>query len=85
MNHYVYIIYSQALDRYYIGCSKDPQTRVRYHNQGKSGSKQAFTKRAKDWKMVWVKNFNTKHEAILFEIKLKRMKSRKYIETLIKK
>lgn len=34
MGHFVYILYSEKLDKYYIGCSHDPAIRLEYYNRG---------------------------------------------------
>ena len=81
--YFVYIIYSKLINRYYIGCSNDPRRRLKYHNLAKSGSKSAFTKRAKDWKLVWKKGFSSRKEALDYEREVKKQKSRKFIENLI--
>ncbi len=38
MEHYfLYILYSESLDQYYIGISNDPARRLNYHNTGPKG------------------------------------------------
>ncbi len=83
MNCFVYIIYSKKIDKYYIGCSNNPKRRLKYHNLGKGGGR-AYTKRAKYWRLVYTKLFYERKSALEYERKLKRMKSRKYIESIIK-
>ena len=41
------------------------------------------TKSGIPWKIVYVENYQTKHDAIIRENKLKSMKSKKYIKELI--
>ena len=81
---YVYILWSQSLDQYYIGSSSDPERRVYFHNVGKSGGKRAFTKRASDWKIAWKKLYESREEALRAEKKIKQQKSRTYIEEVIR-
>ena len=76
----VYIIYSSSLDQYYIGHSEDLEDRVFRHQN--SGSKS--TKKANDWKLVYHKSFQTRAEAVSREMEIKKKKSRKYIEWLIR-
>ena len=76
---YTYIIYSYIIDHYYIGYSEDIDKRLAHHLSGTS----RFTSRANDWKIVYSEQFATKTEAIKREREIKRMKSRKYIESLI--
>jgi putative endonuclease len=75
----VYILYSEQLDRYYIGQTENLGERLRSHRSGIS----RFTSIAKDWIVVYTEDFVTREEAIKREYKIKRMKSRKYIEMLI--
>jgi len=46
MSYFVYIIYSEKLDRYYVGYSENITIRLDQHNKGLS----AFTAKASDWK-----------------------------------
>ena len=79
MSHYTYILYSLSKDRYYIGSSADVQNRLLRHNAGATPS----TKAGRPWKIVFVRAFNSKTDALKFENYLKRMKSRKHLEALI--
>jgi len=79
MKYYVYILYSQLRDRYYIGYSSNPEERVVEHNMGATIS----TRTGRPWRLVYTEEFENKSAAIKREITLKRMKSRKYIENLI--
>jgi len=81
MAHYVYILYSNTKDRYYIGSTSDIEERLKRHNAGATPS----TKAGKPWKVVFTKPFDSKTEALKYEIYIKRMKSRKFIESLIQK
>ena len=77
--HFVYIIYSARLDRYYIGESQDPEVRVEFHNRGL----QRYTKRASDWRMVFKGSYCNRTEAQIVERKIKSSKSRKTIQRWI--
>jgi len=79
MEYNVYIIYSSTANQYYIGHSANVRDRLfRYNN---SGSK--ATKKANDWKLVYIEIFRTKSEAVKRELEIKKKKSRKYIEWLV--
>lgn len=75
----VYIIYSQKLDRYYIGYTTDMTKRINEHNSGVS----TFTAKATDWILKWSKGFDSRELAMKEEKIIKAKKSRKYIERLI--
>ena len=81
MQHFIYILFSEIRDRYYIGSSSNPEERLVRHNAGATTS----TKSGRPWKMVYHETFNTKTDALKRETYLKRMKSRIYIENLILK
>ena len=76
---YTYIIYSEKLDRYYIGYTDNLSWRLERHNQGWG----RFTKGGIPWKLVYFKKYQTKQEALKREREIKSKKSRKYIENLI--
>ena len=71
----VYILYSHAADRYYIGKTADFEVRLQQHRDGAS----TFTSRANDWEPVFRVEVNTPSEADQLERKIKRSKSRKSI------
>jgi putative endonuclease len=83
MNYCCYILISRSLNRYYIGHTTDIELRLKYHNNGKFGKK-SFTYKTSDWKIYLLIPCETMNQAILLESKIKRMKSRKYIENLKK-
>jgi putative endonuclease len=80
VKHYVYILYSQSKDRYYTGFSANPEERVAEHNPGATPS----TKPGRPWTLAYTEGFDDKSMAIRREREIKAMKSRKYIETLIR-
>ncbi len=48
--HYVYILWSKRLGRYYVGETEDPIQRLRQHNEHLS--KDASTAVTNDWQML---------------------------------
>jgi putative endonuclease len=77
--HYVYVLYSDSLDKYYLGSTADVERRTAQHNSLAHG----FTKTGRPWRLVHVENFATKPEALKREKYLKRMKSHRFIGELI--
>ncbi|MCB9356268.1 MAG: GIY-YIG nuclease family protein [Lewinellaceae bacterium] len=75
----VYILYSLTLDRYYIGNCEHLERRIQDHNTGHSG----YTRRGIPWELKWSKTFVSRREAMAEENRIKRKKSRKYVEYLI--
>ena len=75
-----YILYSSALDKFYIGHTEDEITeRLRRHNSNHKG----FTGGIGDWQIVYTEIFADKKRAYARERQLKNSKSRKMIEKLI--
>jgi putative endonuclease len=77
---FVYILQSQFDQSYYIGFTANLENRLKYHNEGKS----RYTSKKIPWRIVYTEEFNTKKEALIRERFLKKQKSRRYIEDLIK-
>jgi putative endonuclease len=79
---YCYILYSELLNKYYIGHTGDSlEERLRKHNSKHKG----FTGGIGDWQIVYREVFSTKSEAYAKERQIKGWKSRKKIEALIGK
>ncbi|MBL0146116.1 MAG: GIY-YIG nuclease family protein [Chitinophagaceae bacterium] len=81
MNHFIYIIYSLKVDKYYIGETECIQKRLEIHNSGTF--KNSSTKTASDWQVVIAFIVNDRVEARIIEKFIKAMKSRKFIESLV--
>ena len=78
---FTYILYSEKLDKYYIGACINLDRRFYEHNVGHS----KFTKPGIPWKLVFKEEFETLMEAKHYELDLKKKKSRKFIEVLIER
>lgn len=79
---YVYVLYSKKLERYYIGSCIDLQRRLEEHKHGIY--KNSFTAKANDWELLFSIDSLAYQQARRIEAHIKKMKSRKYIEDLIK-
>mgnify|MGYP002396570090 CR=1 FL=1 len=77
--HFVYIIYSESADRYYIGETADWQHRLESHR----GGRQRWTSRANDWEMKYLEKLSSVTEAKKRERQIKKSKSRKATERWI--
>jgi putative endonuclease len=80
MPYFVYILYSEKADRYYIGSTSDVDKRLQKHNLGGTAS----TRPGRPWKLVYTETLQTKTDALVREKQIKKKKSRKYIEWLIR-
>jgi putative endonuclease len=79
---FTYILYSETLDRYYIGSTDTTvEDRLRKHLSDHSG----FTGKAKDWIVVYAERYKDKKASMLRERQIKSWKSRVKIEELITK
>ncbi|MBU2444069.1 MAG: GIY-YIG nuclease family protein [Bacteroidetes bacterium] len=76
---FVYILYSEKIDKYYVGYTSDLDLRINRHNEGWG----KFSLKGIPWKLVYHERFKTKSEAINRELQIKKRKSRKFIESLI--
>ena len=74
-------MWSEKIKKFYVGSSSDVNKRLTEHNYGKAN----FTSKGIPWKLVYSEQFNSKKEDQQRERKIKRMKSKKYIESLISK
>jgi putative endonuclease len=79
MPAYCYILYSHKLNKYYVGSTIDIRRRLEEHNRGK----EKFTSTGTPWALVHKEVFKSLTEARQRELYIKKMKSRKYIESLI--
>jgi len=76
---FVYVIYSESSDKFYIGSCNILAKRILQHNTGRNIS----TKHGIPWEVKYFKVFSTREEALKREMEIKKKKSRKYIEWLI--
>ena len=79
MAYYVYILYSESINQFYVGHTSDISDRIFRHTN--SGSKS--TKKTNDWVVRYTEEFDSKQAAMYRESEIKNKKSRKYIEWLI--
>ena len=75
----VYVIYSEKLNRFYIGTTDNFENRLKQHNVAEFSD--AYTIRGIPWaKYLLIENLGSHQYAI--ENHIKRMKSKKYIENM---
>ena len=76
---YCYILYSEKLDKYYIGSTDNLEGRLQRHNTSNHG----FTSTGKPWEIKYFESFEDKSLALKREVQLKNWKNRKALEELI--
>ena len=79
MKGFVYILFSQKLNKYYIGSTNDIPRRLYEHNIGHS----IFTKNGIPWELVFSQEYDTLLLARTEERRLKKCKSHKYLQAYI--
>lgn len=72
----MYILKSQVVNRFYIGCTTNLEKRLEEHNSGRTRSTKPF----KPWKIIYCERFLDKNEAFKREWHLKHPKG--YLEKL---
>ena len=77
----VYILFSEKLNRFYVGYASDLELRLDFHSNDEQTRK--FTYKADDWKLFFKIECTSKQQALLIEKHIKRMKSKTYIQNLI--
>ena len=85
MTYYIYILYSESSDRYYIGHTQNVENRLQEHNEGtRSNQSKKYTFKHRPWKIAaQFEVGKNRGEAIKIEKYIKRQKSRKFIEKVI--
>jgi putative endonuclease len=78
----VYILFSKKLNRFYTGSCNDLQDRLLKH-QTKIYS-ESYTTNSDDWELYHTINGLTYEQARSIELHIKKMKSKVYIENLLK-
>jgi putative endonuclease len=78
--YFVYILYSEKLNKYYKGYTNNIEERLIRHNKGY----EMFTSRGVPWKLKLVLEKPTKREAILLENKLKNLNRKRLEEFMIR-
>jgi putative endonuclease len=78
--HHLYILFSQSLNKFYVGHTSDLSERIERHNRG--GDK--FTSKGQPWNLVYSEKFQTKEEAHKREREIKNWKSKIMIQKLIR-
>ncbi len=76
--YYTYILFSESLNKFYVGSCEDLKIRIERHGKDKS----KFTGKAKDWKLVKHFEFETKSKALKLEIKIKKRGIKRFLESL---
>ena len=76
---YVYVLYSNDFERYYVGMSDNVEKRLKEHNKGLSKS----TKPSVPWRLVHSEQFETRMETRTREKYLKSAAGRRWRKKIL--
>jgi putative endonuclease len=79
--YFVYLLYSQKLNRFYIGTTDNPVKRLMEHNSIKY--EDAYTVKGIPWEKKLVYQCKSSENAYSIEKFIKRMKSKVFIQKII--
>lgn len=78
--YYIYILYSQSSDRYYVGYTHNYQQRLHQHN---NSERTTYTSKHRPWMLAAVYECSeSEGETVRIERWIKRQKKRSLIEAL---
>ena len=75
---YTYILFSEKLNRSYIGQTHEIDSRLIEHNSGKG----IYTSKAHDWVLVYTQAFDTGAGAMYLETKFKKRGAKRFLTDL---
>ena len=78
--YFIYILFSQKTNRYYIGSMDDLARRLNHHHTGSTPSTKP---EAPDWEIRYTETVPDRVAALKREREIKKKKSRNYLEWLI--
>ncbi|PCE64812.1 GIY-YIG nuclease family protein [Sediminicola luteus] len=76
MEYVVYILFSEKLNKYYVGYTNDLSERIERHNTSRS----KYTSRGIPWKLLKVYPCKDRSEAVQLEKVIKGKGARRYME-----
>jgi putative endonuclease len=77
----VYVLYSEAFDKIYVGFTSNLENRLLSHNVL---AKKGWTIKFRPWKLIYTESFDDKSDAMTREKQLKSAQGRAFIRSLIK-
>ncbi len=75
MSFFTYILESETSGKWYYGSTDRLKERLREHNSGQTRS----TKSRGPWRIIFLRPFETRREAVNFEFQLKKLRNKAYI------
>ena len=81
MSYKVYILWSESLEKYYVGSTNDLEDRVYRHNSGQG----KFTSKGMPWELVWNYECVNRSEAVRMENTIKKRGIKRFLSDNIGK
>jgi putative endonuclease len=78
--YFVYVLFSEKLNKRYVGSSKDVKVRLKEYNNGKS----KFTRTGIPWQLIYKEIYSTNSEARKRELFLKSGVGRSFLDRILK-
>ena len=72
---YVYILYSETLEKHYVGHTQDLNERIRRHNSGY----EKYTQTGSPWNLIWSQMCESRAEAMTLEKKIKKRGAKRFL------
>ncbi len=79
--YFVYIIFSSKTNKFYTGSTDNLENRLKHHNSGSTPSTRSGSP---FWEIKYYETHPTRSVALKRELEIKKKKSRKYLEWLIR-
>ena len=76
MEYTVYVLYSEKLQRYYVGMTADLEDRITRHNAGR----EKYTSKGVPWKLIKTYACKDRSQAMRLERVIKKRGIRRYLE-----
>jgi putative endonuclease len=80
MQYHVYILFSERLNKFYIGSTSDIKDRLKKHNRVHKG----YTAAGQPWILIYSEVYESKRKALQREKQLKSWKNRERIASITK-
>ena len=77
---FVYVLFSEACGKRYVGQTDDLERRLREHNDPLSNVRKFTSRNAGPWRLVWSEMFDSRREAMAREKWLKSGVGREWLD-----
>ncbi|MCC6726409.1 MAG: GIY-YIG nuclease family protein [Saprospiraceae bacterium] len=75
MANFVYILFSDSLQKHYVGSTEDLDKRLAHHNAGQN----RWSKRGRPWRMIWSRQVPDKKTALQLETSIKKRGASRFL------